>query len=149
HRHLDPAPGRRQRDPAAPSFLTARVADRPRRGDRPVAADDAIRVAAYHGGRGRAARDRVPPPAAPYRGRAAPVRPAGAARPGGGAPAPRARPPRRGQPGADRDPPAPRGAEPGRTRLAEPGDSRPQGDRELGHGGAPSARPPAAPRVAG
>ena len=60
----------------------------------------------------------VPRPAPAHRGGAPPLGPARDARPGGGAPPPRPRPPRRGQPGAHRDPAAPGGARPRDARRA-------------------------------
>ena len=55
----------------------------------------------------------LPRPAPAHRGGAPPLGPARDARAGGGAPPPGARPARRGQPGAHRDPAAPGGARPG------------------------------------
>ena len=70
--------------------------------------------------------------------------PARDARAGGGAPPARARPPRRGQPGADRDPAAARGARPGDAARARAGGRRAEAAREPGDGRAAQPGPPAA-----
>ncbi|CAA9489113.1 MAG: hypothetical protein AVDCRST_MAG30-1262, partial [uncultured Solirubrobacteraceae bacterium] len=95
--------------------------------------------------RGPAARGALQRDARPPRGGAPPRRLRRAARPGAGARPPRAGPPRRGQPGPHRDPPAARGDD--RRRAGRPARraARDQDAGQPGDGRAPHARPPAAP----
>ena len=118
-RRRDPRDGPRQRLGPAPPLRPAGVADRrdgarrPRRAPRPrdaPAGGESSDVARLQRG--------LQPHARPPRGRARPHRQRGPAGPGGRARAPRPRPARRGQPGADR-----RAAAPGRDRRGRAAES--------------------------
>ena len=88
---------------------------------------------------------RLQPHAHAPRGRAARGRPRRAARAGAGAQPHRPGPPRRGQPGADRDPAAALRDDPGRAVGPALRAAADAGAREPGDGRAARARPPAAP----